>query len=1323
MTLDRLGPDAEKTVEEILGYLNFSSGTEDVRFLSGLNSLFGLIESPEKKEASTGDRPAWPTLGEVIRSGLEDLSRRSPTFQEADQARAVIGLVFEHLLPGYLEFHRDLLFHQTPEALFRPFFIGRACEAVLAEGGPWEETDRVVSGALARLSDFIGYRPVAVLRSRQKLQPYAHEWVRPIPLYIDGAGVAVGPYHDLIARTLEILRQTDEDLLRQAWFDPSLLAELALDPRAYDFDHPVNRRPNYHFGGWDLHKIDNKGRYRRFVLQQVTLDSILDRVESRGERPYEEMLFEAAAVLAGTMLMGSGVSGNGPDAHDSQTTLTTLLPLVAGYRDVFYEELMGRVSGAHARRLKTEARRLRQPFGGARQDLNQKLARHRAEQLQRVHLARLFAQMGYTDAATRQAEHVPVASARMRCQIDCRLAAAHLNIDRGNLSEAAAVLPEIDRLVHGAIECGALVDPWNILGFGGQFSLFPAIENSIYDHRIDELIDLMEDLFGLYARLKKEAAAGGQGDLQKKLSADMQAIAQWWDQFASTEVSGVAGFSGRQAWESADQVATALAAWHQAATAAGDIGFWREHVERFESPKAFTLLVESLLDNRDPVASMALLSYWLSRTDEVPLAESDYSFYALAVRWMDDLWFGDRAEPEREGESPDPGRCWALSRKFLDYLEANADEYWQVPELELFEQLDGEDLEMEEEDDGGGLFSAAYEDVSYRDTTDDGFEGETIEWGEDEADYELAAEAERISERLAVLATVARLWKTAADASAGTGVKAEDRPEVLGAWLAKALENRRRLLSLLAVIHRFRIPEPLGTQESLVEYSRRQGIKETLLERVVATCLETGEAARYLLVATGRDPADAGLEPWEVPAEQVLQAVQEEDAEAVRSVWPALLQILRRQPLLYVPTARGGNPMRVAASRNLVRMLGRLLNCVPRLGLLTETYQLLAAVQEMERNHPAGHGAVTEFDRLFEVGCKGIVQCLVSSSEDWHRPKGRRKGGSRAGDAALMECLQKMVEQMMMLWLNHSRNIRISVMESVGSEQHWRTLTAFIQRYGHDLFTQQFMNYGNLRAILHRGVRVYLEWLREQPDAQDEFRLVAELDAAIPMDEAEAHLEMVLEAIAENYSQYIDYNSTTTQSDRGEMLFTLLDFLRIEASYDRVAWNLKPVVIAHQVLVRNGRDQAARMWREAVARRTKTVADDHLARFGRLVRKHGMRLPSVADRMGERFVKPLAVDRLCALVAPAMEEIRSAGKCKSFQLLEELVGHFTAEPSGVGFEVPSWLEALQNEVQRIRFAEFDDDEPPEPTFALPQVRLERQEIERQIDSWQPKDGA
>ena len=47
------------------------------------------------------------------------------------------------------------------------------------------------------------------------------------------------------------------------------------------------------------------------------------------------------------------------------------------------------------------------------------------------------------------------------------------------------------------------------------------------------------------------------------------------------------------------------------------------------------------------------------------------------------------------------------------------------------------------------------------------------------------------------------------------------------------------------------------------------------------------------------------------------------------------------------------------------------------------------------------------------------------------------------------------------------------------------------------------------------------------------------------------HLSLVIEAVIENYTEFKDYNSTTTQSDRGELLYTLLDFLRLKTSYER----------------------------------------------------------------------------------------------------------------------------------------------------------------------------
>src|SRR5207248_1741904 len=77
-------------------------------------------------------------------------------------------------------------------------------------------------------------------------------------------------------------------------------------------------------------------------------------------------------------------------------------------------------------------------------------------------------------------------------------------------------------------------------------------------------------------------------------------------------------------------------------------------------------------------------------------------------------------------------------------------------------------------------------------------------------------------------------------------------------------------------------------------------------------------------------------------------------------------------------------------------------------------------------------------------------------------------------------------------------------------------------------------------------------------------KLLDDLSAGVPPDEAAEQLGLVLEAIIENYGEYRDYNSTTTQSDRGELLYMLLDFLRLRTKYDRVCCNLKPVVLAHE---------------------------------------------------------------------------------------------------------------------------------------------------------------
>ncbi len=1308
MAHDPLGEAAQKDLADIVGYLNFSAGAPDARFLGGLNRLFATLD------AEISAPPLWKRAGTAILDAIDTLHGSSEAFENLDQARDVAQLVFAEALPAYRRHHRDLLRHASEPFLFQPFFVGRICEAVLAVGGPWDETERIVEGVLKRLNDFLGHRPVAVLRNRRKLQPYAHERVRPIPLYIDPVGVSHGPYYELIVQTLKILRETDPDLLEQAWFDPQQLEELSLDPRAFDFDHPVHRRPNYHFGTWDPHHIDNRGYFRRFVLQQVTVDALLARVTEPSDLAREELLFEAAAVLVGTMLMGSGVIGDRPEAHDSDTSLATLLPHVAGYRDDFYDQMMSRLSPTHGKRLREESRALRQPFAGARHDLNHRLAQQRARQLQHVHLSRLYARIGYTKAAAEQTRIVPVASARMMCEMDCRLTSAHLTADKSRTEEAAQRIPEIEDLLHRAIECGALADPWNILGFGGQFSLFPAIENAIHDHRIDDLIDLMNDIFDLYARLEKEAAATGQMELQRQLSVHLESLAGWWDQFASTEVSEIDGISGREMSESADQVATALSAWHKAGTASGDVAFWQRHVEHFHSPKAYALVVESLLEKGDIVATMGLLMHWLNSAADVPLAESDYSFHLLAPQWMGQLWYG--IKPDEEPTEEELQQAWQTMGKFFDYLEANAQDYWSIPQLDLFEaearvevQEEEMDEEEEEEDDENGLFSAAYENVSYRDTTDDGFDSELLDSGESISDYELTAEADRIADHLAFHVTLASLWKMAAVAPAES---AAGRDEVLAGWLEQADANRSQLLELLHMAHRYQIPLPRGTHESLVEFDQRRSVKEFLLDRIISACVETADASRLLAAAIGQETPALKLATWEKQAYSVLRALYRGDYQGLKKLWEPLLETLAEEPLLYVPTSRGGIPQSIFSSRSLQRILVRFLDHLPRMGLITETFQLLKTVHHMERSHPVGPGAITEFDRLFDIGCRGIVRCIVLSSAKWSKP-GTKQGATR--EKELIDCLEKAAEMLLRRWLAHSRAIRISVLETLGREERWESLKSFVQKYGDELFTQQFMNLGNLRAILQQGADEFIAALE---DEEVPLQLLDDLDGPISRQEAVRHLELTIEAVVENYSVYVDYNSTTTQSDHGELLYTLLDFLRLLASYDRVAWNLRPIVLAHDVLIREGLDGAATLWRDAVMKRSEGVADQNLQRYEQLVHRYGMRLPSVAERLGERFIRPLEIDRLRALVRPAMDELDESESSAAFELLDREVSRFTAEPGGVGFEVPPWIDALEEEVERARQGETDDVPVLDAAPQVEQVLHSLDEIMTQIDAWQ-----
>jgi hypothetical protein len=1333
-------------LDDVVGYLNFSSGTRDPRFLRNLNELFRSIEAADPNGKAIETLRCW------LLQATDRLAASGGAFADTTQARAVVILSLDRLLKAYRKFHRDLLHHQSEADLWRPFFGGEACEAVLAQGPPWNEHERIVEGAVNLLNDYVGYRPTATLESGARSEPYAHEYVRPIALYVRGAGVAVGRYEAIISRALEILRHAEPDILTRAWFDLERLEEVALDPRAYDFDHPANRRPNYHFGQWDPHQISPAGYYSRFVLQQMTLDALLSRCEnahSSPELPAAERLEEAAAVLAGTILMASGTSGDAPGRHDSTVTLSTLLPHIAAYRDEFYRQLLAKAQGSHGKRLRDEAQRTRQPFGGARQHLNQELARRRAVQLQRVHLALLFARMGRPEAALQQADSVRVASARMLTAIYCRLTSGHDALDRDELPPVVDDLEKIEELLHRAIECGALVDPWNIVGFAANFSLFPALENTVHDWRVDELIELVEQILDLAARAWSEAAAVDDRALEEQFSMILSRLAQWWDQFAAASVEGVKRLVAKEIEVSANLVAGALNAWHKAGAAAGDVAFWRLFVDQFDSSKAFQLVIEALLDHGDTVAARALMMQWVNQRDRTPLEAGDISFHPLAFRWL--------ATVESQQHAANEDR-WPDVAKFFAYLEANAEEYWRAPTLRLAslpgsesdddipfgdpdvddddEQLDDEyeydeladdELDYDEEDDGengpdadddddddnegGGLFGAAYEDMHYRDSTDDGVEADLADERAEPLYTEWEFEADRLEQRLSFLNTVARLWKHAAITWGGR-VDRPERRDVLDQWLTQARTNYRQLLELLDSVHRFRFRQPSGSHESLVEFDRLRTIKDTLIQKIVATCVETATAARLLMTARNdsRDAQRFG-EPVDAASVNLLRLVLAGDPQAVREAWEDFLASLRPRPMLYVPHSRGGEPRRVVVTRSVQRLLSDLLGWLPKLGLIRETCELLDLAQQLESDNPVGQGAVTEFDTLFENGYQAIVRAVVESAELWDA--GRRGPRNRDADHLLVDVLQQLTERQLERWLAHSRTLRLSVVEKLAGDDDWKRFVKFVERYGVELFTQKFLSLGNLRGILHQGVDAWLTSLAEDPDAIDEFRLLAELDDKWPRGDAIELLNIAIEAVVENYRAYRDYNTTTTQSDHGELLYQFVDFLRQRAAYDRVAWNLKPVVWAHEILVRHGRDAAAEMWRQAFAERTSSAADLHLARLAALATEYGMQLPTISDRLSERFVRPLVIDRLRAMVEPAMNS-QGEKRRRAFEALESEIADLASEPHGAGLDVPDWLAALEDEVTAARSRMNHLSSSDRLSRRIGQVRLSWSEILEQL---------
>ncbi|MBR4976846.1 MAG: hypothetical protein IKY61_07290, partial [Thermoguttaceae bacterium] len=247
---------------------------------------------------------------------------------------------------------------------------------------------------------------------------------------------------------------------------------------------------------------------------------------------------------------------------------------------------------------------------------------------------------------------------------------------------------------------------------------------------------------------------------------------------------------------------------------------------------------------------------------------------------------------------------------------------------------DGDD----EDDDKRGidpLYGAAYDNMTFRDSAEDGIDDDVVEgkgakFNDEGDDYEFAQETDRVNELLSFVYSTAKLWKFAAGKSPilrGAAVSAPIEPfddETLSdarlrleGWLAQANVFERDLYELLDQASRFRIPKPNGTADGLAAYDQLRGTKEILLDRVIWTIVEVEDAIVFLKAALRDETSEKYAKPWKSKALETFGAMLRVDSKRTRRVWPELIARLENETLLYIPTSRGGDAKAIVDCRRL----------------------------------------------------------------------------------------------------------------------------------------------------------------------------------------------------------------------------------------------------------------------------------------------------------------------------------------------------------------------------------------------------------------------
>ena len=264
---------------------------------------------------------------------------------------------------------------------------------------------------------------------------------------------------------------------------------------------------------------------------------------------------------------------------------------------------------------------------------------------------------------------------------------------------------------------------------------------------------------------------------------------------------------------------------------------------------------------------MGLMMQWLSDADTTGLESGPHAVHPLLIRWM-------QLVTSEESLKED---MWPTVRRMFDYLEANAGEYWNPPTLHEYSILNGPSteeglpprppaddfdpfLDDEEQNEEEDLFSAAYDNVVFRDSADDGQTGETLDGGFTPGTTEFEILNRQLEPRLAFLQTLFRLWQMAGTALARRDESLDDLSDdemaVIRGWQKRTNELQAGLSSLLKEVWDHDVTSNTGDLDLNIEYDIQLQSRYMILHTVIATTIMCVQAQRLLGCLLPPDKSD-----------------------------------------------------------------------------------------------------------------------------------------------------------------------------------------------------------------------------------------------------------------------------------------------------------------------------------------------------------------------------------------------------------------------------------------------------------------------------------